>query len=65
MGRGFKLRDYMEIVHLISTWIRRLLCYNTKWVKLSELLELGIKIRTLRERGSDLKLAITSGNRFY
>lgn len=64
MGRGFKLKDYMEIVHL-NTWIRRPLCYNTKWVKLSELLELGVKTRTLRERGSDLKLAITSGNRFY
>lgn len=45
--------DFIEFVcGLKSTWIRKLIHSNTKWVKYFET-ELGLKIETLWEKGLD------------
>lgn len=57
----------MEFVcALKSTWIRRLIHSNTKWVKLFES-ELGLKIETLWEKGSDFITNISNKirNKFW
>ena len=64
---GLKMIDYMEFVcALKSTWIRRLIHSNTKWVKLFES-ELGLKIETLWEKGSDFITNISNkiSNKFW
>lgn len=64
---GLKMIDYMEFVcALKSTWIRRLIHSNTKWVKLFES-ELGLKIETLWEKGSDFITNISNKirNKFW
>lgn len=57
----------MEFVcALKSTWIRRLIHSNTKWVTLFES-ELGLKIETLWEKGSDFITNISNkiSNKFW
>lgn len=64
---GLKMIDYMEFVcALKSTWIRRLIHSNATWVKLFES-ELGLKIETLWEKGSDFITNISNkiSNKFW